>query len=142
MARVKIQLAEAFIYRTNLQIRVTDLNYGNHLANDAVLGLVHECRVQFYRHLGFHDERNIFGVGVIMADAAVQFLAEGFLGDELLIELGISDITATGYDLIYRISNQHKKTIALVKTGMVCFDYTTRKVARIPEEFLTEIRAK
>ncbi len=140
MSRIKIQLPDSFIYRTQLQIRVSDLNYGNHLANDAVLRLVHECRVLFYRQLGFHDEKNIFGFGVIMADAAVQFLAEGFLGDELTIELGIMDVSASAYDMVYRLTNQHNKVVAIVKTGMVCFDYEDRKVARIPEEFLEAIK--
>jgi len=140
MPRVKIQLPNSFIYRTKLNIRVSDLNYGNHLANDAVLRLVHEGRVLFYRHLGFHDEKNIFGCGVIMADAAIQFLREGFLGDELTLDLGIDEISASGYDLIYRLTNQHNQVVALVKTGMVCFDYERRKITRVPDAFLEAIK--
>ncbi len=53
MARIEVQLPEKFIFSTELAVRVTDLNYGNHVGNDSTLGLMHEARLQFYRKLGF-----------------------------------------------------------------------------------------
>lgn len=141
MGRIKIELAERLIFSTELQIRVTDLNYGNHLGNHALLGLLHEARVLFYGSLGFPDERNVFGTGLIMADTAIQYKAEGFLGDRLKIEIGILDITRLGYDLCYRVTNQNGVEVALAKTGMVCFNYEVRKVAPVPEGFLAAVEA-
>ena len=37
MARVEIELPESFPSAVELEVRVSDLNYGNHLGNDAVL---------------------------------------------------------------------------------------------------------
>lgn len=141
MGRIKIELAERLIFSTELQIRVTDLNYGNHLGNHALLGLLHEARVLFYGSLGFPDERNVFGTGLIMADTAIQYKAEGFLGDRLKIEIGIMDITRLGYDLCYRVTNQNGVEVALAKTGMVCFNYEVRKVAPVPEAFLSAVES-
>jgi hypothetical protein len=45
MPRLKLELPAGFPFRTTLTVRVTDLNYGNHLGNDALLGLLHEARV-------------------------------------------------------------------------------------------------
>lgn len=139
MARIKIDLPAKFLFSTNVEIRVTDLNYGNHLGNDALLGIIHEARVRFYSSLGFPDERNVFGTGLIMADTAIQYKAEGFLGDVLTIYVGVSDIARMGYDLVYEIKNQKQQIVAIAKTGMVCFDYNSRKVCTLPEEFIAAV---
>ncbi|NDG84238.1 MAG: thioesterase, partial [Proteobacteria bacterium] len=61
MPRIKIDLPERFAFSTELSLRITDINYGGHLGNDAVLGLVHEARVRFLKHHGF-SETEIGGV--------------------------------------------------------------------------------
>lgn len=140
MTRIRIEPPKQSIFSTNVKVRVTDLNYGNHLGNDALLGLLHEARVCFYTHLGFPDERNIYGAGVIMADAAIQYRSEAFLGDQLTIDIGIGEISRMGYDLIYAVVHQSGRLIATAKTGMVCFDYSTRKPVGVPAEFLLRIQ--
>ncbi|MES2627423.1 MAG: thioesterase family protein [Bacteroidota bacterium] len=142
MARIKIEQPEHFIFTTTIEVRVTDLNYGNHLGNDALLGIVHEARVRFYSSLGFPDERNVFGTGLIMADTAIQYRSEGFLADVLTISVGVHDINRMGYDLVYRIVNQHGAEVAIAKTGMVCFDYSIRKVCPLPEAFVAAVNLK
>jgi acyl-CoA thioesterase FadM len=140
MARIKIELPEKFIYSTEIPIRISDINYGGHLGNDSVLSLAHEARIRFFNQHGF-KEKDVGGAGIIMADAAVQYNAEGFYGDVLIIELGIRDITKTGCDIIYHIRNKKTgKSVAIVKTGIVFFDYQKRKVVTIPEEFLAAIK--
>ncbi len=37
MARINIELPDKFIYSTEIPIRITDINYGGHLAHDSVL---------------------------------------------------------------------------------------------------------
>jgi len=137
MTRVKISLPEKFIFNTELPVRITDINYGGHLGNDSVLSIVHEVRIRFFSKHGF-SEKDMGGAGIIMVDAAVQYKAEGFYGDVLTIEVGVKDITKTGCDIVYQLTNKEtEKVIAIVKTGIVFFDYKTRKVVPIPEGFLT-----
>jgi acyl-CoA thioester hydrolase len=135
MARVQIELPQSWLYRTRLSVRVTDVNYGGHLGNDRVLGLVHEARVRWLASCNL-SEKDVGGVGLIMADAALLFRGEAFLGDELDVELGAVEVRRSGFDLVCRLSRPvDGAEIALVKTGMVCFDYTARKVARLPQAF-------
>ena len=137
MTRVKIDLPEKFIFKTELPVRITDINYGGHLGNDSVLSIVHEVRIRFFSKHRF-SEKDVCGAGIIMVDAAVQYKAEGFYGDVLTIEVGIKDITKTGCDIVYQLTNKEtEKVIAIVKTRIVFFDYKTRKVVPIPEGFLT-----
>jgi acyl-CoA thioester hydrolase len=40
MARVKLDLPDNFTFTTEMPIRLTDLNYGNHLGNAQLLGMI------------------------------------------------------------------------------------------------------
>lgn len=135
MPRITITLPEKFSYRCELPVRVSDLNYGGHVGNDAILTLMQEARVMYYRHIGFASEIQLQGtVGQIIADAAVVYKSEAFLGDTLVIEIATGDFTRVGFDLYYRITNRDiGREVALGKTGVVCFDYNLRKVVSIPE---------
>jgi acyl-CoA thioesterase FadM len=133
MARVQIELPQSWLFRTRLAVRVTDVNYGGHLGNDRVLGLAHEARVRWLASRGL-SEKDVGGVGLIMADAALVFRGEAFLGDELEVELGAMEVRRSSFDLVYRLTRPADAAeIALVKTGLVCFDYAARKVARLPK---------
>lgn len=135
MARIEIQLPEKFSFQTDIVIRVSDLNYGNHVGNDSVLTLMQEARTLFYRSLGFESEVKLEGpVGQIVTDAAIVYKAESFLGDILHIEIAVGEMSKYGFDLFYRITNKATgKEVALGKTGIICFDYQRRKIAVIPD---------
>lgn len=135
MARVQIDLPETFLYTAELPVRISDLNYGAHVGHDSILTLMQEARVMFYRSLGFASEVSFEGsVGQIIADAALQYKSESFLGDMLLIHIAVADMTKVGFDMVYRVDNKATgKEVARGKTGIVCFDYERRKVAAVPE---------
>jgi len=141
MARVSITLAEKFVFSTQLNVRVTDINYGKHLSNDAVLGMMHEARVQFLSSMGY-TEMDFGGYGIIMTDCAVQYKAEAFLGDKLSIEVGVHDFNRYGFDLTYRISrDEDQKVISLGKTGIICFDYEAKKIAPLSEKIKAQLNS-
>ena len=127
MARVKIELPEKFIFKTEIPIRINDINYGGHLGNDAVLSIAHEARLRFLKQHNF-TELNAGGAGIIMVDTAVQYKAEGFYGDIILVETAVTEITGVGCDFVYRYTNKNTGTvIAIIKTGIVFYDYNRKK---------------
>ncbi|PUZ30529.1 Acyl-CoA thioesterase FadM [Chitinophaga costaii] len=135
MARIKLVFPDKVLFSTTIPVRITDVNYGGHVGNDAILSMLHEVRVQFLQHLGSRMELDVFGTGIIMADVAIMYQAEGFYGDVFNIAVGVADLSAVGFDLMYRISTQRDQqtiTIATAKTGILCFDYSIRKVAKVP----------
>ena len=77
MARVKLDLPDDFTYSTQLDVRVTEINYGNHVGNDRMVSLLHEARLRYLREQGF-GEFNIGGVGIMVSDLVVTFSAESF----------------------------------------------------------------
>ncbi len=143
MARVKLDLDGVdFVFRTELDVRITDINYGRHVGNDALLGLLHEARLRFLAHYGFSEE-DIGGVGMLMGDAVVQFKAVAFRGDRLAVEMGLNDVERRTFDLAYRVIRQGDgAVVALAKTGMVAFDYAKNRLADLPAVFLEKTGAK
>ncbi len=135
MARIKIDFPDRPVFTTELPVRITDINYGGHLGNDAVLSLVHEARLRFLNNLGY-SEMDIEGKSLIMSDAAIVYKSEGHYSDQLQIEIAVADFSGIGFDILYRIINAETlKIVALVKTGMVFFDYHTKKPVTVPLVF-------
>lgn len=140
MPRLKLELPRQFQFSTQLHVRIGDINYGGHLANDAVLALTHEARVRFLASFNA-SETNICGAGLIMTDAAVVYRAEARYGVLLLAETAIDDISHSGFDFFCRLSDSDtKQEIARVKTGMAFFDYQRHRPLRTPAEFLERFK--
>jgi acyl-CoA thioesterase FadM len=133
MPRLRLDLPESFEFRTQLPVRISDINYGGHLGNDAVLSLVHEARLQFLASMGY-SEQNIEGAAVIMADAQIVYKAEGHHGDLLNADVGFGEIERVSFEIYTRLS--HAATgveVARIKTTLVCFDYRNRRPLPVPE---------
>ncbi|MCW3080474.1 thioesterase family protein [Segetibacter sp.] len=136
MERIKVSLPHKFNFSTILKIRITDLNYGGHVGNDVFLSLVHEARQQYLQHFGY-TELNLEGAGLIMADAAIEYKRELKYGDEIQISVAASGIDRLGFDIFYKIEvkpGDEWLVAGKVKTGMLCFDYTTKKKISVPEK--------
>lgn len=126
-------------YTTNLQVRIYDINYGNHLSNDSLISLIHEARVRFLKSHGF-TELDIGGVGVILTNLLVRYKAEAFYGDSIDIKIAVGDISKTSLDLHYELKLENSnREIARVVTTITFFDYNKSKVASIPQVFLDVI---
>jgi acyl-CoA thioesterase FadM len=133
MPRIKIELPPDFPFSTIISIRITDLNYGNHVGNDSFLSLIHEARVQYLRHCGLH-ELKFEGTSLIMSDVGIEFKAELFYGDEVKAYVAAGNFSRAGFDFFYKLVNAADNSlVALAKTGMVCFDYNSRRIVSIPD---------
>lgn len=135
MPRVEITEPQNYLFKTDLSVRISDINYGGHLGNDALLSIAHEARIRFLASHGY-KELDICGLGIIMADSAIIYQSEAFLGESLCIEIGIDDARRSSFDMIYKVTSEKDgRPVAIIKTGILFFDYTEKKVRQIPEEF-------
>lgn len=141
MARIKIDLPEKFSFSTSIAIRITDLNYGNHVGNDAVLSIIHEARMQFLKSFGY-TELEFAGVGMIMSDVAIEFKNELFYGDVVIASVTADGFSKAAFDIYYKLEKESADKIILVavaKTGMVCYDYTRKKIVQLPDGAVTKL---
>jgi len=135
MGRIKIDLPQRRLAKVSVPVRITDINYGNHLGNDAVVSIIHEARMQWLQLKG-HTEMDICGTSLIMSDLAVSFKNEAFYPDMIDVELRMGELSRVGFDVYYCLTtlrNDTPLTIALAKTGMVCFNYKAKKIEPVPE---------
>jgi acyl-CoA thioester hydrolase len=137
MSRVKVELPSHFNFSTEIPVRITDLNYGGHVGNDTVLSIIHEARVRFLVSKGF-TELNVGGAGLIMSDVAIQFKNELFYGDMIKVSVTATDFSKISFEIFYLLETiKDGKNIiaATAKTGMICYDYSRKKITTVPEDF-------
>lgn len=135
MARIKIELPESLPFSTEIPLYVEHMNHGNHLDNARLLSLVSEARVRWLKSMGY-EELNVDGLGIIVADAALQYLSEAFHGETMVVEIGADDFNKYGCDVVWRMRDKASgRDVARGKTGIVFFDYSARKIAPAPEGF-------
>ena len=139
MARIKIDMPDNLIATVIVPVRITDINYGNHVGNHAFVMILHEARMQWLQSHGY-TELNIEGsIGVIMSDLSIEFKSESFYQDQIEVAIYAAEITKVSFELYYQLFVQRKNgkiLLANAKTGMVCYDYAAKKVAGIPEKLL------
>jgi acyl-CoA thioesterase FadM len=124
---------------TRIEVRVGDINYGGHMGNDKALLVFHDARIRFLKALGY-EEGNIGGPGIIMRDAHVAFRKEVFLHDVLLADVGIEVLSLTSFNMLYTVRRESDDAVVFTgSTGLVAFDYNTRRPVKIPEEFTGKI---
>lgn len=143
MARVKVSLPDQFKFSVTIPVRISDVNYGGHVGNDAVLSIIHEARLQFLAHFGY-SEMNLEGAGLIMADVAIEFKQEAFYGDSIIVSVAANDFGRVTFDLCYKlekIKDDKRVPVAFAKTGMVCFDYGQKKVVPVPDKVMAKLQS-
>ncbi|MBL0182413.1 MAG: thioesterase family protein [Chitinophagaceae bacterium] len=136
MARIKIEVPQKFMASFHIPVRITDINYGNHLGNDAFVGIIHEARMQWLHQYGY-TELNIERAGLIMSDLAVEFKSESFYGDVVEVNISAGEISRVSFELYYQlfaIRNNGRILLANAKTGMVSYDYKAKKAVTIPDK--------
>ncbi len=141
MPKINIETVENALFSAEYTLRISDINYGGHMGNERVLMLVHDARIAFLESFGY-SELNIEGLGVIMHNAGVQYVSEGFHGDKIRIELDIKIESKFKFDFIYSLYNETTdKMLAKAFTGMATFNYDKRRVEAIPSAFLEKLKS-
>jgi YbgC/YbaW family acyl-CoA thioester hydrolase len=129
-----------FKFSHPITVAIKDINYGGHVGNDVYLSYFQDARIAYLKHLGF-SEMNIGGCGMIMAKAEVEYKAELFHSDEILVFCKVSEIKNSSFIMEYQISKKDNTLAGLGKTVMVAFDYQNRKIVRVSEEFRAKVAA-
>ncbi|GAB3381176.1 thioesterase family protein [Azotobacter armeniacus] len=138
MTRLHLEFPEhAFLYRTEMSVRSSDINGARHLGNDALVSMLSEARSRFLFTHGIDDSgAETTGPGIIVTDLATLYKAEAQARNRLLFEVGLADFNRYGGDIVFRVSRPADGTlVALAKYGFVFFDYRAGKVVPIPEAF-------
>ena len=139
MSRIQIELPGKFPFATEVTLYLSHMNYGGHLDNALLLTVISEARARLFQSLGY-TELDVEGVGIIVSDAALQYRSEAFHGEVMVIKMGAADFGSKGCDLLWCMNEKStNREVARGKTGIVFFDYATRRIAQVPENFRAKL---
>ena len=135
MPRIKISSPEKFLFSMERSVGISDINYAKHLDSIAMVNILHEARLQFLASLGF-SEGNIYGLGMVVTDLAVDYRSESFANDCLMIDVGVGSFKRYGFDIGLQVTNSASETVVCnAKMGVVFFDFDKHKITEIPVAF-------
>ena len=136
MPRIKLKERPLYFFEYRTILKIRDINYGNHLSNDAVIGLIHEARIDMFTKIGCSEmDLGDHKTAILIADLAVNYKNQGYLGDEISIHLDIDEIGKNGFRLFYKMQ-RGTDLIVLAETGIVVYDYQAENIATVPKVFL------
>lgn len=116
-----------FIYRRIIRFHETDAAGVVYFAN--ILTLCHEAYEAALAAVGINI-RDFFGgttSAVPVVHASVDFRQPLHCGDEVAIALTPHRLSDTTFEIRYRLSNAHQKTVATALTRHICIDTTSRQ---------------
>ena len=123
------------IFSTEINVQVSHLNYGNHLGYDSLLSLLQEARLRWLKTINpssseIDIENN---VGWMVKEVHLVYKSGANHGDELKINLSVSNQTKIGFILEHEVENKTSGKILCYGTILlVCFDFNKGKPSRIP----------
>jgi acyl-CoA thioester hydrolase len=127
----------AFKFHISLAVRVSDLNYGNHVGNQNFLSYFQEARVAYLNQFGY-SEMDMGGCGMILAEAGCKYKRALFLNDHVHVACAVVELKSKRFTMAYLIERDHT-VCAEGFTINLAFDYQSNKVVRLPEEFIRQI---
>lgn len=140
MPRIQIDLPETFLFTTTIPLHMSHMNWGGHLDSAQTLVIVSEARERFFGHMGY-TQRSLEGLVLVMRAAAECYLAEGFYGDVMAIDVTFGEWHAKGFDVMWRMRNRDTGVeVARGVTAMLFFDPAKNCATEIPEAFVTTVR--
>ena len=135
MPRTKVAVPDQFLFSMGRTVGLSDVNYAKHIDNVSMVSIPHEARLQFLASLGF-AESNIFGLGMVVTDLAVDYRSESFANDRLIIDVGVSKFNRYGFDIGMQVTNSALDSVVCnAKIGVVFFDFDQHELSQVPIAF-------
>ncbi|MDF1765268.1 MAG: thioesterase family protein [Gammaproteobacteria bacterium] len=139
MPRVKVTTPDNPRFRMERKVGITDLNYARHLDSMAMASILHEARLQMLADLGF-TEGNIYGLGMVVTDFAIEYRSESFANDVLVIDVSVGEFNRYGCDIGFVVSNSAlDQIVCKAKVGVVFMDFDKHQLADVPAAFKTRL---
>lgn len=128
-----------FINETN--VRIDDINFGNHLCHSKMINHIHNARVLFFKRHNL-SEINCFGDGLVMLNVNVDYISQCFFDDTLEIGLYFDKAEKVKFSLSYDVFNKSSNKLAAKATTLMgCIDLKKGKLKRIPEDFVALVNS-
>jgi acyl-CoA thioester hydrolase len=114
-------------HQSELRVRFSDTDMLGHVNNAAYFTYMEESRVRLM------EDMEVPELPLILASAKVDFRAQTFYTDTLLIETWISRIGNTSFDVANRMLRKDTREVVFEGVAVIVyFDYETQRPAPVP----------
>jgi acyl-CoA thioester hydrolase len=142
-------MPEPFRYQLPIEVRFRDTDAMGHINNAVYLTYFEAARAGYYRAV---TGRSFEGIGeepvsIILARATVDFRAQAYFGERLLVACRTIWLGRSSFALAYRIAAAPESThgagrlIAEGETILVTFDYAAQRPVHVSPEFVAQLAA-
>jgi acyl-CoA thioester hydrolase len=141
--------AAQYRYRLPVQVRFRDTDAMGHINNAVYLTYFESARAGYYRAVTGRSFEGIdeHPVSLILARATVDFRAQAYFGETLLVACRTSWLGRSSFCTAYRITAAEDtvrgagRLIAEGETVLVTFDYAAQRPVPIPADLLAQLQA-
>jgi len=131
-----------FKFSTRLDVTIGDINYGGHLGNDRYLSFFQEARLRYLAQFNFSEMNIGDGTSLIMSSAHVDFKAEVFWANRLIVYVRISELKGVKFIMDYLMFRDDDQGVLVASgyTKMAGFDYKNRRIQKLPSAFVQAVQ--
>jgi acyl-CoA thioester hydrolase len=123
-----------------VKIRFRDLDAFGHVNNAVYFTYMEMARVEYFLQLGLVRPDEFPSPFFIVAEAACQFKAPLQLGTPLIVQVRVSRLGHSSFDMEYCfVDESGGAVLATGRTVQVTFDYTANRSVPLPEEWRAAI---
>lgn len=123
------------MFRTEYKVKISDINYGNHMGNQIPLELFHQVRMEFLTKEGLSELNIGDGVGTIQRESWIKYNKEVFFGETLTLEIEDIIIERVSMIIKYNVLKENGENAVEGTTTMLGYSYENKKVSKIPDSF-------
>ncbi|MCB8945684.1 MAG: acyl-CoA thioesterase [Ardenticatenaceae bacterium] len=124
-----MQAAE-YPYQYPVEVIFHHLDAMGHVNNVTFFMFLETARIKYVSHLWATP--NIMDAPIILAQANCTYVAPAFLGENLVVGVGVTRLGNKSFDLAYRIDADNGRHIATAHTTQVTYNYHTQQTIPIP----------
>lgn len=129
-----------FHYYHPVEVRYSDLDPQGHLNNARYLTYFEQARINYIIHIGLWQGGSFLDMGVIVANAQVNFLSPVFFGQNLRVGVRVTHLGNKSMDMEYSLLDvDNNQELANGSTVLVAYDYQSGKTVPVPEEWRERI---
>lgn len=123
------------MFKFSYKIQKEDINMGNHVGNERALLYFQYARTEFLKQFNLTQLNLGNNIGLIQLNSYVEYKKELFLAQEIVISIDSIEVKGTKLLFNYTITFEDEVVITGYTT-LACYDYSSRKVKKIPKSFL------
>lgn len=118
-------------YHYQVEVIFHHLDAMRHVNNVTFFIFLETARIKYVSYLW--DDSDTLAAPIILAQAACSYISPAFLGENLLVGIGVTRLGNKSFDLAYRIDAENGRHVVTAHTTQVTYDYANQQTITIPD---------